>query len=849
MTIRVLLLPLLLNTTEITATRTKAAHSVARSFRASHLILQRSKSWRLPPLFPKPGTFSFHHGQIYQTTDPTILHLAGTLTLTGPYPPLAVRSNSSGLIRPLRAVFQLAGFWSEASGALCMVGNGVLRPLPDGAPDYLPAVLKLGYPKSSNISTSVITGTLEILSAASELNHFDRISLVAYTQNMYNYTLIRKANESCTNLRRFKEEEEPLVLDRDSLCSTLYSFLSFGSFKLNYKKFSAMSLILSSCSDDDDRFHVFVEFSDSDDYNYRTTTALVPGKSMVGEGFWDHKTNRLCLLACPVLSDTSIGDCYVGLSFWFPSYLSIKTRSLVLGRMWSNKEEDDESYFEPIMLKSAGHHLWDEPPKLKYKYTKLDKVKKYFKLNSASVVAGEKRYPDGRIANDMRFSFSFQDPKGEGGWGHAYLLSRGETDFGDRTIYWNGEVPVENPTHAEMNRTLLNVTYTVSMQIWNSTGESRNSVESIISAEGLYSSSTGQLYLIGCGNPGLSGTRKEVKNSTESMDCEIFINMQLSPLNSERNGEANGTIMSTRDKSDALYFEPLKIASNIMYTVQAQEAIRRMQIEVAMVVISLTLYCIFTCLQIYHAKKNRDISPSISTTMLLILTLGHMIPLILNIEALFFANRNRRRIFFHSGHWIDAGKVIVRLTTMVALILQLRLLQVAWTARSSSVGQKKSLWATEGKTLLACLPLYIIGTVIAWFVRSTQQPLWKDLIAYAGLILDGFLLPQIIFNLFSNSNNKALTPFFYVGITVVRSMPHLYDAFRARHYFPQLMSSYIYAKPEGDFYSTLWDIIVPCEGLLFAALVYLQQRFGGRCFVPMRFREGAGYERVAVVSS
>ncbi|XP_020100640.1 uncharacterized protein LOC109718690 isoform X2 [Ananas comosus] len=748
MTIRVLLLPLLLNTTEITATRTKAAHSVARSFRASHLILQRSKSWRLPPLFPKPGTFSFHHGQIYQTTDPTILHLAGTLTLTGPYPPLAVRSNSSGLIRPLRAVFQLAGFWSEASGALCMVGNGVLRPLPDGAPDYLPAVLKLGYPKSSNISTSVIT-----------------------------------------------------------------------------------------------------EFSDSDDYNYRTTTALVPGKSMVGEGFWDHKTNRLCLLACPVLSDTSIGDCYVGLSFWFPSYLSIKTRSLVLGRMWSNKEEDDESYFEPIMLKSAGHHLWDEPPKLKYKYTKLDKVKKYFKLNSASVVAGEKRYPDGRIANDMRFSFSFQDPKGEGGWGHAYLLSRGETDFGDRTIYWNGEVPVENPTHAEMNRTLLNVTYTVSMQIWNSTGESRNSVESIISAEGLYSSSTGQLYLIGCGNPGLSGTRKEVKNSTESMDCEIFINMQLSPLNSERNGEANGTIMSTRDKSDALYFEPLKIASNIMYTVQAQEAIRRMQIEVAMVVISLTLYCIFTCLQIYHAKKNRDISPSISTTMLLILTLGHMIPLILNIEALFFANRNRRRIFFHSGHWIDAGKVIVRLTTMVALILQLRLLQVAWTARSSSVGQKKSLWATEGKTLLACLPLYIIGTVIAWFVRSTQQPLWKDLIAYAGLILDGFLLPQIIFNLFSNSNNKALTPFFYVGITVVRSMPHLYDAFRARHYFPQLMSSYIYAKPEGDFYSTLWDIIVPCEGLLFAALVYLQQRFGGRCFVPMRFREGAGYERVAVVSS
>jgi hypothetical protein len=58
----------------------------------------------------------------------------------------------------------------------------------------------------------------------------------------------------------------------------------------------------------------------------------------------------------------------------------------------------------------------------------------------------------------------------------------------------------------------------------------------------------------------------------------------------------------------------------------------------------------------------------------------------------------------------------------------------------------------------------------------------------------------------------------------------------------------MYADPGGDYYSTAWDVIIPLVGLLFAAIIYLQQRFGGRCFMPKRFKELEGYEKVPVAS-
>lgn len=114
--------------------------------------------------------------------------------------------------------------------------------------------------------------------------------------------------------------------------------------------------------------------------------------------------------------------------------------------------------------------------------------------------------------------------------------------------------------------------------------------------------------------------------------------------------------------------------------------------------------------------------------------------------------------------------------------------------------------------------------------------------------MDGFLLPQIMFNLFSNRKENALSCLFYFGTSFVRVLPHAYDLYRAHTYDDKYYDSYYYADPSEDFYSTAWDIVIPLGSLVFAVIIFLQQRFGGRCVLPRRFRrpEG-GYEKVPMV--
>jgi len=185
--------------------------------------------------------------------------------------------------------------------------------------------------------------------------------------------------------------------------------------------------------------------------------------------------------------------------------------------------------------------------------------------------------------------------------------------------------------------------------------------------------------------------------------------------------------------------------------------------------------------------------------------------------------------------------------------------------RSSEEG-KRGLWVAEKKALRFCLLLYFVNALIAWFVHERSYNAEGKIIdyiselrhhtcdvriSYVGLILDAYLLPQIILNIIWNSKDAALAPIFYIGrfgTAAVRLLPHLYNAYRAHRYVPYFNSSYIYANPDGDFYFSTWDIIIPLQRVLFTIIIFLQQRFGGRCFLPVRFRNPGGYETVPVIS-
>lgn len=304
-----------------------------------------------------------------------------------------------------------------------------------------------------------------------------------------------------------------------------------------------------------------------------------------------------------------------------------------------------------------------------------------------------------------------------------------------------------------------------------------------------------------------------------------------------------------------------------MYIGQVEDSIWRMDLESTMALISMTLSCAFIAVQLFHVKKVPEALPAMSITMLVVLALGYMTPLVLNFEAL-FKHSNKQPVLFSGGGWLEVNEVMVRIITMATFLLQLRLLQLAWSARSSVDGNKHEAWAAERKVLWICLPLYIIGGVVTLVVHmmtnhSSRRMLrqvarlmpprhtfWEDIVPYGGLMLDGFLLPQVILNAFSASKVRALSPLFYIGGTMLRALPHAYDAYRTHHFVRSMRPSYMYASSRDDLFSLAWDIVIPCGAILLATLLFFQQWLGGAFFLCSKSRKPSSeYEMVSTVSS
>lgn len=766
-----------------------------------------------------------------------------------------VRPRGPGVLnRGRRVRFNVSGFWSEASGKLCMVGAGVslsaVRKLLD-----LSAVVKLNYPKNSSITNVLVTGTVESLDSPGSSGYFGPISLLAYSQSTYEYTLIPQAKQASSDVLHHGRSL-PLGA-ADDLCSILSRFTN--ELRLFYRSGcpggscsplggdgaqpSYLSMGEVQCSDDG-HVHMYMVFSDSQSFRYRPL--LNPEKMLVAEGLWDHQRNHLSIVACQVqnpehsVADASVGGCKIVLGLWFPGVLSIESRSPLAGRIWASRNSTDPFYFEMVDFRALDSNIHPVSG-LKYEYTMVDLARKSCGSGGAMNRRG-RIYPDAKAMAELTFDMGLRSSEGTVAWAYAHPVSVGDAVCG--IIYGDATARVRsNPAVAAENR-VLNVSYRISGAFVH--GPSRMNGAEDISAEGTYNEETGRLCLMGC------------LDVMSSRDCRILIEVQLAPLNPEPGAHVSGAVRSMRNESDPFYFKPLEISSNIMYRKQAAESIWRMDLEAMVVLISLSLSCVFTGLQLFHVREHPNILPSTSITMLVLLTMGHMIPLMVNFGAFFLVNHSQQDGFLGNSGWLGVNEVVVKLITMVAVVLHLRLLQLAWSARSRA-DTKKGLWHAERRALRFCLPFYLIGLLISWFVHlrsytakmaKPRSSIWEDLISYAGLLPDGFLLPQILLNVFWGSKEKALIPAFYLGNTMARALPHIYDAYRVRHYVPQIDSSYLFADAQWGFYSSSWSIIIPSGGVLLAVLLYFQQRFGGSCILPARFRNSpGGYETISTVKN
>ncbi|KAK7244300.1 hypothetical protein RIF29_39120 [Crotalaria pallida] len=786
--------------------------------------------------------------------------------------------------------FKLEGFWSESSGKVCMVGTSS-GDSKRGNSFNLDAVLKLNNVFNASNISSLVSGSLESLSSKKDENYFQPFSLFMFPKANYKYTLdsIEVDNDFSKGIDA--EQGLSLNLNKLSFCSSYSLGGTTRALKLEYSSDcnsaknctpisgssgqlpSIMSLDAIECTHTNEkhRLRVVVAFFDISYWHYNPS--FNPKTMLVGEGWWDEKKNSLCVVACHIIgmessSDgTNVSDCSVRLRLRFPSIWSINYTSTIEGQIWSNKTAKGQGYFKRITFRNEydDYRVRGEVHGLKYEYSQLDRVKQLCQTPKDVKDKG-KRYPDA-YSYDMRFDMSVRESNKRVAWGSGAPLTVDDQLYESGVMHFDSYSVSSSSTEildsdSLNNDSLFNISYKFTMYLMSySTLSDRNSLFNLsyenvkISAEGIYDVGAGNLCMVGCRD--LSSNNGTPK--AHSMDCEILMKFQFPSIDSIDGSRIKGSIESRRKKSDPLYFKSLDLSATAYYTEAARRNLWRMDMEVLMALVSTTLACVFVVLQLYHVKKHPNVLPFISLIMMSVLTLGYMIPLILNFEAVLTQNPNKRNfVIGNVGIWLEVNEISVRMITMVAFLLQSRLLYLTWSSRKSDQSNK-GLLIVERKAAYVTLPLYAAGLLIALLLklkkdRDTasfgqvyrQNPSsWDNFKSYGGLVSDGFLLPQIILNLFSNMEENVLSCSFYFGTTFVRLLPHAYDLYRAQNYASQDDNgSYYYAEPSEDFYSTAWDIVIPLGGILFAIIIYLQQRFGAHYILPRRFKGSKVYEKV-----
>lgn len=839
---------------------------------------------------------------VYETITPGVYKIEAYLKFQSPvlsgfsnYSTLDLyRNNSSRSSRRRRRqlVFLFNGFWSESARELCMVGSASRQSKAGGRLVELEAVLKLKYaPEKSTIFTSVVNGKLESLSPPKDSTYFHPVKIVSFPLiRGYNFTLVSKDGGECLGVNNVQS----LDLKSRRICS--YLSRQTLDFVLDYAPGCngdsntcsplqihgdvpylprMISLSVTQCFEEE-KLRYIIRFPNNSGswYNY----PLDPKTTLIGEGSWQRKKNQMCIVACRILnpstsstssSDASVGDCSIRMCFRFPSVLTINSTSLIVGEIWTNHTVNSTGYFKKIMYRSLGDYEYLRFSGLKYEYSEVTKARESC-FGKEPERRGGGKYPKGN-SNDMRFQMSI---KHSVGWADAKPIAVGDDIYEGNILTisdWEEGVdhsaPVIDVDEGHANSTsLMNISYNINLNSFldfktqfSSLNYSLNPKGSLeITAEGVYDAERGLICMVGCRQLySYSYTNNNHNAFRQSLDCEILVNFEFPSQDSSQNSYIEGSIQSRRQKTDPLYFDRLNISSYYYSALQAEELIWRMDLEIIMVLISNSLACIFVVLQIFHVRKHPEKLPFISIAMLTILTLGHFIPLVLNFEALILKNQYQHNVIFRGSGWLEVNEMSVRLVTMAAFLLLSRLLQLAWNSKlADGIGNVNyHSWTAEKRVLFVSLPLYIVGGLITILVslrlknddqqgilelqqESSTTTTLEYLRSYSGLIVDGFLLPQILLNMFQNSKQSALSKSFYLGTTLVRLLPHGYDLYRFHTFVHRdFNGSYIYANPDADFYSIAWDVIILGGCILFAVIIWMQQRLGGRCILPGKLKE------------
>ncbi|EYU21588.1 hypothetical protein MIMGU_mgv1a024750mg, partial [Erythranthe guttata] len=780
------------------------------------------------------------------------------------------------------------GVYTELGGqrVMCLLGSAVLPSRGPHSNDPWPWVkkngdsnhpvlapddrilLELRYPKALSLWTREIYGRIKSLNPESDLKYFDEV-LVSSSLGSANYKftsddLVSRACDSmngeieviddvykgvdfCGVLDRFSRQEQFTeqftVLPNfncngtDEFCRKLGPFVSSKEIDLSDGGFKNLKLVFHDVRCENTTLSktrvssVFRAVPPSEQFYSATQRTGLNGMTLSAEGAWYPSTGRLCMVACSPYDNI----CHTRVSMYVPLLFSIKQRSVFSGTL-SSIDPTVRSY-SPLAFEKPVESTEQWNSGAHYEYSKIEAAtsllekyepskirsavkKSFLKFPKLENTEENLPYSVSVLSEDLKLVMrAVADPLPRSG---IYIQLQIEIltigpFFGRYSNNQKGSISF-NPMP------LLNV----SAQI-NLVGIDAYNY-SLISVEGIYNSLFGKMYLIGC-----------VDLAEKGLDCkvEVVISYPRPP-----------TVGCQREKDDPLYFNPIKIhTAPVLYRNQREDILSRRGVEgiLRIATLSLAIGCISS--QLFYVRGNIVNVPYVSLVMLGVQAISYGLPLITGAEALFgkiaktgFENLQKGQPF----HVID---YMVKLLVLVAFLSTMRLCQKVWKSRVRMLTRsplEPHRVPNDKKVLFATSIIHIIGYILALIVHykttryqresfvdsneySRPVSAWEaELVEYVGLMQDFFLLPQVIGNLLWMIQVKPLRKMYYIGLTLVRIFPHVYDFVKSP--FPSnpynySNDEYEYFNPQTDFYSKFGDVAIPIFSVILAVIVYVQQRW------------------------
>uniref|UniRef100_A0A2P2IRG4 RING-type E3 ubiquitin transferase n=1 Tax=Rhizophora mucronata TaxID=61149 RepID=A0A2P2IRG4_RHIMU len=600
--------------------------------------------------------------------------------------------------------------------------------------------------------------------------------------------------------------------------------------------------------------------------------------TVVVEGTWKSSSGQLCMIGCWGMVDTEGNSCDSRICLYIPLSFSISQRSIILGSFTST-DKNHASYF-PLSFEKIL-----EPTELWNYFTTSHPYYRYTKIEKAGIILEENepfsfrtvikksllKYPKlddtvalttslSLLAEDLTLQIpAFPDPfpssRTRGLNFQMMIVSLGPLFV----RYWS----LHNSSSIdEKIRTLNNAELTERQLLMNVSAQITIDAEaysnfSVLFLEGLYDAHVGRMYLVGCRDVRASqNILFESMDLEAGLDCLIEVIVSYPPTTAQWlvNPTARISISSQRNDDDPLRFSTVKLQTlPILYRRQREDILSQTGIEGILRILTLSFAIACISSQLFYIKHDVDSVPFISLVMLGVQAVGYSLPLITGAEALFKRMSSEPSEMSSYGletnQWFHAIDYTVKFLVLVSFLLTLRLCQKVWKSRIRFLTRsphEPHRVPTDKRVFLFTLTIHVIGYVIVLIfhsIQTSQRPLrleeyvdfvghshtlreWEtELEEYVGLVQDFFLLPQVIGNLIWQIDCKPLRKLYFIGITVVRLLPHIYDYLRAPVRNPFFSNDYEFVNPNTDFYSKFGDIVIPVTAAFLAAAVYVQQRW------------------------